>query len=194
MNWRDRRGLSILELLIALALLAVISAALATTTNFGVQLFNRTEELSSDSAEIALRVRLRRWMETAVGPELIAGFPATFSGTHDGMQFLTLAPAPFAPESAALRVILTTQTDSLNLQVDEIDDNGAVLTSHSRVLATGIRNVSFSYYSTDPDTPGWHDTWAADTALPVLVRITADQGSTPSWPEFIVRLAFAQTG
>jgi prepilin-type N-terminal cleavage/methylation domain-containing protein len=193
MNWRDRSGLSLLELLIALALLAVISAALATTTNFGVQLLNRTEQLSSTNTEIALRIRLRRWMERAAGPQLIVGFPTTFSGTQDRVEFVTLAPAPFAPDSAALRIILQTGTDTLNLQINEVDDTGTVLTNHNRVLATEIRNISFSYYSTDPDIAGWHDTWTDETALPALVRITADQGSTPSWPEFTVRLIFAQT-
>lgn len=193
MNWRDRSGLSLLELLIALALLAVISVALATTTSFGVQLLNRTEQLNSANAEIALRIRLRSWMERAVGPELIVGFPTAFSGTQDQLEFVTLAPAPFAPDSAALRINIITGTDTLNLKIDEIDDAGTILTSHNRVLATDIHNVSFNYYSADPDVGGWHDTWTNETTLPALVRITADQGSTPSWPEFTVRLAFSQT-
>jgi hypothetical protein len=179
--------------LIALAVLAVISAALATTTNFGVQLLNRTEQLSSGNTEMALRIRLRRWTQRAVGPELIVGFPTTFSGTQDGMQFVTFAPAPFAPDSAALRIKLTTETETLKLQIDELDDDGAILASHNRVLATHINNVSFSYYSTDVENEGWYNIWGNETALPALVRITADQGSTPSWPEFTVKLAFAQT-
>ncbi len=193
MNWRDRLGLSLMELLIALALLAAITGALATSTQFGVRLLDRTQSLQEDNAEIALRFRLRTWLGTATPPTRLARFPTDFVGSETGFTFTTLAPAPFAPDSAALRITVGASGADLAMQLDELNDQGEIIITHERVLATDASQVSISYYANDPETPGWRGSWADTSRLPSMVRITADPGSTPDWPEFTVKLALGQT-
>jgi len=96
MNWQDERGLSLMELLVALALVAVISGALATTTNFGVQLLNRTQSIQEASPQITLRSRLRHWLVAATPPTRLAEFPTDLSGTATQVSFTTTTPSPFA--------------------------------------------------------------------------------------------------
>jgi type II secretory pathway pseudopilin PulG len=54
----SRAGLSLFELLLALALLAFVAAGLAAAFGLGVRLNDRTAALSDDASEIALRLRL----------------------------------------------------------------------------------------------------------------------------------------
>jgi len=189
MNWRDRKGLSLMELLVALALVAVIAAALATTTSFGIRLLDRTEALAKDTPEIALRQRLRHWMRGAIPPTRLTRFPTALIGTEQQVIFTTLIPAPFAPDAAALRITVDVETEDLTMQVEELDDDGAVLNTHTRTLAQDLRNGKISYFTDVPNDPGWRDMWDDPARQPDLIRITADPGSTPPWPEFTVRLA-----
>lgn len=192
MNWRDRSGLSLMELLIALVLVSVIAVGLTASTSFGVQLLDRTQNLQKTSPQLALRMRLRHWMTTAVPPTHPAGFDTTFNGSSRQVSFTTLTPAPFAPQSAALRMIFDASGTDLLLQVDELDNTGAVLQSHNRVLGTNVQNAEINYFSDNPEAPGWRNTWEDEDRLPTLIRITADTGSTPEWPDFIVKPVFAQ--
>jgi len=192
MNWRDRSGLSLMELLVALVLVAVIAGALASTTSFGVRLLDRTETLQEGSPEIALRGRLRHWLRSALPPTRLAGFPTAFIGTETKVQFTTLTPAPFAPDSAALRIIIDATTTDLTMIVEELDDDGAVLNTRSRILATDLQNGRISYFSDQPENPGWRVSWDDPARLPDLVQITGDEGGMPPWPEFTVKLSLAQ--
>ena len=192
MNWQDERGLSLMELLVALALVAVISGALATTTNFGVQLLNRTQSIQEASPQIALRSRLRHWLIAATPPTRLAEFPTDLSGTATQVSFTTTTPTPFAPNSAALRITINATGDELQLTIEEMGDIGDVLETHHRVLSAGLTNGKISYYSNEADPAGWQDTWDNPAHLPSLIRVTGDEGSTPSWPEFTVQLALMQ--
>lgn len=192
MNWRNRRGLSLMELLVALTLVAVITGALATSTRFGVQLLDRTSALQVASPEIALRTRLRHWMTTATPPTRLASFPTNLVGTTTQVSFTTLAPAHFAPNSAALRVTITASGDALLLKIDELSDLGEVIATFDRTLASNVTGAQIRYYSDDLEGPGWQTSWENVARLPRLIQITTDDGSTPPWPEFTVNLALAQ--
>lgn len=192
MNWRDRSGMTLLELLVALVLVAVIAAGLAASTSLGVQVLTRTEVLDDTNPQIALRTRLRQWMRTATPPSRLAGFETGLTGDASGLSMTTLSPALFAPDSAAVQINLFVAEDVFRMHVTSLDDDGAPLETHERVLAEGLTNLTISYYSDDPTNPGWRAGWDDPNRLPRLVRVTADAGSTPAWPEFTVRLALAQ--
>jgi len=192
MNWRSRKGLTLMELLVALSLLAVILAALVSTTNFGVRMLDRTQDLQASNPQNALRLRLRHWMRTAIPPSQLVTFPATFTGTTSDVQFTTLGAAPFAPNSAALRITIDAVGDEMSLRVEELDDEGTTLADYERVLATNLSNGQIRYYGTAAGKEGWHDEWDDPGQLPILISITADPGSTPPWPEFTVRFALGR--
>ncbi|WP_108813225.1 prepilin-type N-terminal cleavage/methylation domain-containing protein [Loktanella sp. Alg231-35] len=194
MNWHGRSGMTLMELLVALVLVAVIATGLASSTSLGIQVLDRTRNLEETSAEIALRLRLRHWLRTATSPATVTDHGTGIVGDATGIQFTTLAPAPFAPQSAALRMTVNISAQAIILRIEELDDDGGVIATHDRTLATGISGAEISYYSNEPDAVGWRDHWDNPNRLPLLIRIIADEGSTPAWPEFTVRLVFAESG
>ncbi|WP_322892203.1 MULTISPECIES: prepilin-type N-terminal cleavage/methylation domain-containing protein [unclassified Yoonia] len=192
MTWNKRSGMTLLEVLVSLVLVAVIAVGIASSTNLGVQVLDRTDKLDQTNPQIALRTRLRHWLTAATPPSVLANFDTRLTGDATSMTFTTLSPTQFAEENAALQVNLFVAGKDLRLLVTGVDDAGIPITTYERVLAEDLANLSISYYTDDPTGDGWRGTWDDPNKLPILVRIVADEASTPEWPEFTVRLALAQ--
>ncbi len=187
-----RSGLSLFELLIALALLAFIAVALASSFSLGSRLFVKSTRIAALSDEYALRSRLRSWLSSATPPSLLAGFALNFEGQSDRLTFVTLTPTPFVPDAAGLSVSVTSTGNTLTLTATAFDDDGKELSQYTGLLADNAPNIRFSYYLSSGETPGWQNEWTETARLPDLVRITVGEGSQPEWPEFTVKLLMAQ--
>ena len=72
---RKENGFSLLELLVALALLSVIGVGLAGAMRLGADTYSRAQSLEGHSAEISARARLRRLLEGATPPTLLPPYP-----------------------------------------------------------------------------------------------------------------------
>lgn len=188
-----RAGLSVLELLVALALVGLIAVGLAGTLGFGARVWDRASSLQGSEEPLILRARLRQWLSEAVPPRRILRVPTEFEGNPNGFAFTTLAETPHEPDAAAMRIAVGPDEQRLVLSIQYLDDMGAVQKSERRKLATNVRDVRFAYAMFDSDAGLiWQDTWGTgDAALPLVVRIRTAEGATPPWPEFSVRLLFA---
>lgn len=185
-------GLSLFELLIALALLAFIAMALASSFSLGGRLFVKSTQIAALSDGLALRSRLRGWLGAATPPSLLTGFALKFEGQSDGLSFVTLSPTPFAPDAAGLAISVTAAGNTLSLTAVAFDDDGDEISSYSGMLTEGATQVTFSYYLAEGEGSGWQSSWTDTARLPSLVRIEVGEGSEPSWPEFTVRLLMGQ--
>ena len=183
-----RAGLSLFELLLSLALLAAIATALAASMGLALRIQDRTGGLDQYSEPFAGRVMLRRWVASAVPPAFLTPFPAPFRGDPDRLVFTTLAPVGFAPDTAALRVEIMQDGDTLLMRFQGLDDAGETLSEGQTILAENARGLQFAYFDTESAPPAWREDWP-DTAatLPAALRITLNAGSNPAWPEFVVR-------
>jgi hypothetical protein len=181
-------GLSIMELLTALAILALIAAGLASAMGLGVRLFDRTAQLSENSAGATLRIRLRNLLAAATPPSLIAPFPVALEGRPNGFTFTTLSAPDLFPDAAALRVNVSGAGNTLVMTILALDDFAQEIGRMERTLATDTATVRFSYYGYGGDGLDWLHDWKDETRLPLLVRIEIDEGGSPDWPEFSVRL------
>lgn len=187
-KFTSKSGLSLLELLVSLALMALIGAGLAGAFGMGTQVWLRTAALDEHRQEIALRGQLRRYMSQVLPPTRLTPFKEVFSGRSDSLSFITLAETPFAPEAAAMRMTLSRSEDELGLFVELLDDNSGSLRGWTDILARGVDQVSFEYWGSIDGSIGWHEEWGIDNALPDLIRIRLNEGTTPDWPEFTVRV------
>lgn len=186
-NFGQRSGLSLFEMLIALALLALIAAGLAGALSLGVRLSDRSTTLDKFANEITLRLKLRTWLEVASVPQKGSPFPQGFNGSTNAFSFLTFSETPFAPNAAAMHIRVWGQKPALFLQVSTLDDDGKVIDQFEELLADRVENLLVQYYDTRATPPGWQYAWTDQTRLPDLVRIQMDRGSLPDWPEFTVK-------
>ncbi|WP_037317595.1 prepilin-type N-terminal cleavage/methylation domain-containing protein [Ruegeria halocynthiae] len=181
-----RSGLSLFELLIALALLALIAVGLSGSLSFAVSVYDRARLDPKQSAQVALKARLRSWLSNANSPSGITPYPIEFVGEANRLEFTTTHTKGFAPEAAALRVLVENDADNLMMTIAEMDDDGTVLTIHSATVAEGINPV-FSYFEAHPDDPAWGGTWSDVARLPTLVRIESANGDAVNWNTFVAR-------
>jgi general secretion pathway protein J len=194
-------GFTLVELLIAVTLLSLLSAALLVALRVGVR------------AERAGSVRLEAAEETALALSYIrAQFgdsrPAlevdetgravvVFDGAADRVAFV--APLPdrvnlpglHLIEIAAVRAALGTE---LVLRARPYRPPNILPTDiPGKRLITGLRAVEFAYFgAASSDEPAsWHGEWHNMWALPVLVRLTVSDARGEGAPDLVVALRSA---
>lgn len=181
-----RSGLSLFELLIALALLALIAVGLAGAVSFAVSVYDRARLDPEHHEQIALKTRLRSWLSNASPPSGITPYPVEFVGEARRVEFTTTHSKEFASEAAALRVLVENDAGNLVVIASEMSDDGDILAVHTATLATGI-DPMFSYFDAQSENPAWGAEWANAARLPDLVRIESTKGDPSNWHTLIVR-------
>jgi len=183
--FNNRSGLSLLELLVALAIMAVIATGLSRSLGLGVRVWESSQSIQEREEPLILRSQLRDWLEQALPPNRLVPFDNSFIGTTTGFSFLTLAETPFAANTAALRIEVTSADRLLILRVSYLDDMEIVIRSEERILTHFETPPEFSFYSTEADKEGWQSSWDSELLLPELVKIEFPT-FVPQWPEFTV--------
>lgn len=185
-----RRGITLLELLIALALVVSISTMLLSATRLGIRSYERSETIAEENRPAALRLQLRRWLQTATPPTLLATFNRSFAGDDRHFAFTTISPAGFAKDSAALRLMVEKRDSALLFTVIQMNDTGEEISQFTRTLDADSETLALSYLRRDEEgRVEWVTQWDAPT-LPLALRI-ADSADLPVWPEFTVALIHA---
>ncbi|WP_195818700.1 prepilin-type N-terminal cleavage/methylation domain-containing protein [Roseobacter sp. MH60115] len=155
---RRRLGLTLLELLISLLLLAMISTAMASVTGYAVRLFDRSEGLRDRSEQMHHRTLLRGWIVRAAASE--------FTGTPDALTFRTRSDTALAWTTGLLHVRLIPTEAGAELLVGDVPD-----TAQHR-LHLSDTNLRLSYFGKKEGETGWHETWTGQDTLPLLIRIS----------------------
>jgi general secretion pathway protein J len=194
----DRRraaGFTLVELLVALMLFAMLSGVVFTALRFGAATLRReTAAQESVEAMTSSELVLHRMIEAAYPAYLPPPVPGLlgrvdFDGTGTSMIFLTQAPLGVAPGGFARVRLWTAGHDLLLAARPELAWPGTDQTT-SETLVNGISGAQFAYFGADaPGQPGyWHETWQDRTALPSLIRISVSfpQGGTKKWPDLLI--------
>ena len=183
---RSKLGMTLLELLVALALLAAISTALLSATGMGIRGLERAQETAEYDDSTLTRLQLRRWLRSAASPALLTPIDTDFFGTSAGFEFTTFLPSGHAPEAAALRITVEIMDQTLVVHIDALDDQSEIVSDLTRELALGASNVSIMYLANHADGATWLTEWNTDLQLPLAVKIETQEGNV--WPFFFVRL------
>lgn len=197
----DSGGFTLVELLVATTLLALLSVVLFGGLRFGARAWEAGDESLERTGDIeAVQELLRRTLVDAVVPDMLeSGEQAALAGAPDRVGFF--APLPRHAETGGLGRYALALDESGHLVLAweprrperRLD---APLVVKPATLLPGVRALSIAYYGspTRGETPVWQERWSSRT-LPLLVRIDLAFAETDPrrWPELIVapRLAKA---
>lgn len=193
------RGFTLVEVLIALTLMATLMvglvAALATFGQTGSRLEERS--LASDDARLVqgfLRQSLGAASARQHARDGDLAQASWFVGEANQLEWLGLMPARHGVGGLShLRLRVEGGREHTRLMLDyrpyEGDDAGATAVEYSHQLAEGQISLEFAYRALGQDE--WQSAWQEASVLPghVLVRVQDDK---LVWPELIVNILNAQ--
>jgi general secretion pathway protein J len=187
-------GFTLLELLVAITLLAFLSVGLVAGLRFGASIWRKTEDKNVGLNGVRAAARIIGGNLARIYPKYIVVSPekayVDFDGTADRVTFLSAAK----PETGSLmRDTLETVKDGQNLAVrigmaPELARDGAGSTTQA--LLRHLSSVEFSYFgaAAGEKEAVWRSSWQGQIGLPKLIRIhvmSSDPGSPP-FPDMIL--------
>lgn len=182
---RKDAGFTLVELLVALALSALVSLVLLHGIQLAVAGLDRQTRASERlDARESLDDLLRRTLGSAAAIPRAAG--GEFIGTPSGVEFVAAAEAG---GPGLYRVHLALERGRLILRRELAAPQGDPRAASS-VVASNLRTFRLAYFGADTlnAAAAWHDGWQQLTTLPLMVRVILDRDADPPRPPLIVRL------
>ena len=197
---RDR-GFTLLELIVALVLLALLSGVLFGAVRLAGRSTDGGDRKAAASASMRLAEQFLRANLEAQHPlrmRKMADWPLLFSGANDQMRYTARLPTRVAGGGIWFYRLVVRSEDPHSplviermipdLSADSIPDFD---NAERSVLAENIASLRIGYFGRDPDagptaTPTWHDQWTDMQRLPTMIRIDVTPKSGPPWPTLYV--------
>jgi general secretion pathway protein J len=200
MNDRYHRGFTLLELTVALLLLALMSSLLYGTLSLSANTWDRGEAKAVQSSDMRLTEEFLRQALTAQHPlrlHKVLDQPLYFQGARESLAFAAVMPGRTGGGIYYFRLAVTPSGNSSRLTLARIipDYSATALPdfggADQSVLADGITEVRFSYFGRDPDsndvnTPTWRDRWEDPQLLPLMIRVDVRPAKGAPWPSLVV--------
>lgn len=198
-------GFTLLELLVAVSLLALLMAMLFAGLNAGTRHIGRQSERLDRASRTVLAqnfLRMQLADARALTPSNVPSDSIAFDGRADGLDFVSAAPQAVAVgglQVLSLGIVEARGAGSEQLLVGWRPFTGsgagasaaaAVASAHRTALLDHIQEAAFAYFGVvDPgQAPNWHATWRNMSYLPSLVRLSVTFADGQQMPEFVVAL------
>lgn len=202
-----RRGFALMELLVGIALLALLATLLSGSLTFGRRVWERAETISDSGRRLAEIGFLRRSIAGAMAvtvKDQSGQLPQVpFSGQADRVSFAVFRTEEGTGLQRPYRLTFDLEKTSKSLvfaaePLFTIPDTVAVGTPDERarppsVLMRGVESLSLRYFGRlyDNDTRRWQERWDGQFWLPEIVEITlrfeADAGR-PADPPHVMQI------
>lgn len=187
-------GFTFLELMVALALLGMLSLVLFGSLRFGTRVWEHAEGTMAAEASIrTVQFFLRRDIERTyplVEEKNGIDRALTFVGKKDRIIFMA---APLANTGMLERITIYTEGTGHETILARTTQPELAVTSHKptkTILLHHIKTIVFSYYgrSVERNNDVWQSTWENRSTLPKLIQISIafSDDTKKSWPLFIV--------
>lgn len=195
-------GFTLLELLIAMTVLAMLMTLTFGGLTFGARTWERTLQTTSDALDLrASQTLLRNALGHAYPRLVVKGTDAAFvdfTGSSTRLRFLAPPPQVFAVGGrASFDLRADTQGGRTKLIVaigPEISGANARPIAEE-ILLDNVKSIAFSYFgSSGPqEAESWLDTWQNRMTLPRLVRVHVEfsEGDPRIWPDLFVATQIA---
>lgn len=198
-------GFTLLEVLLATALLAAGLALAFATLRSATAVAGRGETMARESERIRavegyLRTRLAGAVPATLATDPASGMPLRFIGEPQRMRFAAELPGYLDDGGLRLHDLTVASTGAaleLRLGFAMVQD-GQVLedTRISERLAGGLRRVAFRYRGLDRTGAlgPWQDRWEASDLLPLQVAVHVESAGGASWPTLVATLMRSDGG
>jgi general secretion pathway protein J len=196
---RDR-GFTLIELVIALMLLALMSSVLFGALQLAGRSWDGGEAKVAQVTEMRQTQQFLREQIAGAYPQRLpkaADFPLLFSGEREELRFSAPLPARVA-EGGVLyfRLALVKDAEHSRLVLERaipdlsVPDEPSFDGADRSILAEGIGSIKLGYFGRDSGTvegaPTWRDRWEDRQILPQLIRVEVVPAKGPAWPPLVV--------
>jgi general secretion pathway protein J len=208
----DQTGFTLLEVLVAMALLGFLSTMLLGGVQLATRIMDSSRRHSDAAAAVPAAYEFLRTQIAQTLPIARENLPpghraVDFEGSSESLRIVTLAPSHLPPAAMG-----DTAYQSLLLQRDAPDNPNSVVIAwqpywggrrnvqqiavRRSVLFEAITAMEISYFGTlDSGQPAaWHREWKNRPNLPTLVRIRLGRDGKEPLPELIVALPLSNNG
>ena len=198
---KSERGFTLLELLVAVTLLAMLSVMMYGGLSFGARIWERTGQASQRQSQVQIVQGLLRreiaQVEAAVVGTRFGEGGLAFSGGPESLTFVGPMPSYLGLGGDYMMRLETeglgpSKSLVFDWELFRPDQPGLEFTdlAEREILLQGIEGVRFEYFGTSgrSDVAEWHDRWQGEIELPRMVRLRVDfpQAGTRVWPDLVV--------
>lgn len=181
-NRPTQAGFTLLEILIAIALLGLLTSLAYVGVQFGIGSWRRAEHQRSDDSDRSAVERVLRQALTGAYPRFaspnLADRTIAFDGEPQMLTLITPLPAAIQAGIMAQQRFFLQATDNepafmMGWRVDLPASDGGVLPENLVPLLPRVLYARFSYFGHQKGAvdPSWSDAWVGMTTLPELVRV-----------------------
>lgn len=204
---RRARGFTLIEMVVALALLGTMMLLMYSGLTFGLRGWDAADTNGRRTAD-------RRIAENFLRREIGETFPMrfkdsmtlkiAFEGKENRLRFASSRPAGISASGLSLVGIEVEAADDVkrtrNLVMrrampdDDAKDFAPLDKAERTVLFEGVDGVVFEYFGSENDftDPKWEGTWDYAGRVPQLIRIRIRTAGGGSLPEMVMRLMLGE--
>jgi prepilin-type N-terminal cleavage/methylation domain-containing protein len=191
-----QRGFTLIEILVALALMAMIATILITSLQIGGHTWQRVMRAASSTEDIEqaqefLRIRLSSlYPDDRAAPDITG--PRFLVSNGESLEFSGAAPESSADGSLRYQIAVSRESGALEVRsrVDRIDNSdSSAFTFAAERLVSHVASMSVQFWLKPDETPGrWVDRWNDARQIPRLIRIDVAFGPEDNrrWPSLYV--------
>lgn len=198
---RGDRGFTLIELTVAIVLLALIASVLYGSLSLAGDSWNKGEARAQRTSEMRSSQDFLRRTLTSQHPlrfhKVTPDQPLYFLGTRDSLAYAAALPGRVGGGMYYFRLSVASDGDNPQLTLARMipDYSATALPSFDgadvSVLAPGIGEVRFGYFGRDPGSadsvpPTWRDRWDDQQRLPDLIRVDVTPSRGTPWPTLVV--------
>jgi general secretion pathway protein J len=183
-------GFTLVEVLVALALVCLLSVLTLNSLQFGIEVWRRSSESSTKLDDRIHAESFLRQLLSHASPRFVTRVGATgyveFEGQETSLRLIADPPQSLSGSGPLIFTLQTENSDShRSLSISsrpELAKADAQSSLDRRVLLQDVGEVEFAYFGSKGAPAAWHREWLRETHLPDLIRITlrkdAGEGET----------------